>query len=112
MEKAKLSRLEQETHIDWDAENNIAYIDSVNPSVVRKLEKLHAEFPEVYKLIRRDKVYGGITLQVPKKYIRFGKPASEQKVEAARQRANKRFRKDDSPKDISDEEDAEVMDEE
>ena len=105
MEKAKLSRLEQETHIDWDAENNIAYIDSVNPSVVRKLEKLHAEFPEVYKLIRRDKVYGGITLQVPK-------PASEQKVEAARQRANKRFGKDDSSEDVSDEEDAEVMDEE
>lgn len=112
MEKVKLSRAEQETHIDWDAESNIAHIDSVNPSVVRKLKKLHAEFPEIYKLVRRDKVYGGIILQVPKKYIRFGRPASEQKIEAAKKRASKRFGKGEFAEDNPDEEDAEVMDEE
>ena len=43
------SRMEQETSIVWDEEEQIAHIYAASPVTMRKLDKLVAEFPDVYK---------------------------------------------------------------
>lgn len=74
---AQLTRAEQETVIRWDAEVGTAYIDTANPVTIRKLDKLVAEFPEVYRCVREDKVYLAKRYELPVAQIRFAKPPSE-----------------------------------
>ena len=51
------SRMEQETSIVWDEEEQIAHIYAASPVTMRKLDKLVAEFPDVYKCVWIDKLY-------------------------------------------------------
>lgn len=73
----KLTRAERETTIRWDALDRIASIDSADPVTIRKLDKLVAQYPDTYRCIRVDDVYHAKRYEVPAKYIRFGKPASD-----------------------------------
>ncbi|MDL2318240.1 hypothetical protein LJC74_04010 [Eubacteriales bacterium OttesenSCG-928-A19] len=79
-----LTRAEQETVIVWDAEARTATIDTADPVTLRKLEKLAAQHPEVYRLVSEDTLYTAKRYEVPAQYIRFGKPPSEAQREAAR----------------------------
>lgn len=80
----KLTREEQETIINWCPADDTASIYSADPVVIRKLDKLTAAFPDVYKCRRVDSVYKTKDYIVPARLIRFGKPASQAKIEAAR----------------------------
>ena len=80
------SRMEQETSIVWDEEEQIAHIYAASPVTMRKLDKLVAEFPDVYKCVWIDKDGSAKKYEVTKRLIRFGKPASEAVREAARER--------------------------
>ncbi len=67
-----LSRYEQEVVIQFSADDKFATVYSANPVYIRKLEKLSREFPDDYKLIKKDNV--SVTYEVSRKLIAFRKP--------------------------------------
>lgn len=77
-----LQAAERETTIRWDAEEKVAHIYTGDPVYIRKLDKLCENHPDEYKLVQRDE-YGARYIG-PARLIRFGKPASEARREAAR----------------------------
>lgn len=83
-----LTRAEQETIILWDAEARAATIDTADPVTIRKLDKLVAAHPGIYRLVSEDTLYNAKRYEVPAQYIRFGKPASEARRESARRLAS------------------------
>jgi hypothetical protein len=80
------TRIEQETTINYNAEEKAAEIYTADPSIMRKLKKLSEQFPDVY-VCKESKEFQAKYI-VPKRLIRFGKPASEARREAARNNAN------------------------
>ncbi len=80
----QLSRLEQETTINWNAEEKLARIYSATPTTIRKLDKLVAQHPEAYRCTWQDSETIAKRYEVDVKYIRFGWPRSEAQREANR----------------------------
>ena len=67
-----LSRYEQETVINYNAEEQTATVYTRDRTVMRKLDRLVADFPDTYKLIGQtdiDKTYS-----MPKSYVTYRKP--------------------------------------
>ena len=84
----KLSRYEQETIINFNAGEAMAKVYTCDPAVIKKLDALVIEFPEVYRCIGYtdiDKTY-----EMPKSSVSYRKPRklSEEQREQARQRMN------------------------
>ena len=82
----KLSRYEQETIINFNAGEEMATVYTRDPAVMRKLDALVIEFPEVYRCIGAtdiDKTY-----EMPKLSVSYRKPRklSEEQRELARKR--------------------------
>lgn len=78
-----MTKEEMETIIRWDAKEKVAHINTFDPVQIRKLDKLVEEHGDTYKLVKTDD-YGGKWYDVTdKKYIRFGKPASEARIKAS-----------------------------
>ena len=68
----KLSRYEQETVINFNAGDKMATVYTRDPAVMRRLDALVIEFPEVYRCIRvteYDKTY-----EMPKVSVCYRKP--------------------------------------
>lgn len=86
-----LTRAEQETIINSDAESKMASVYTADPVMMRKLEKLAAKYPDSYKLVRQDEI--SVTYEFPKKLIRFGAPVtrvySEEEKEKLREQLAK-----------------------
>ena len=78
------SRCEQETSIVWDEEEKVAHIYTASPVMIRKLDKLAAALPDTYKCMWAQSDGMAKKYEVNKRYIRFGKPASEARKEAGR----------------------------
>lgn len=81
----KLSRYEQETIINYNAGEQDAIVYTRDKTVMRRLDKLVADFPNIYKLTDQtdiDKTYS-----MPKSHVSYRKPRniSERKREQARQ---------------------------
>ena len=69
---SKLSKYEQETIINFNVAESDAVIYTRDKAVMRKLDALVNEFPEVYKCLKVtdiDKIYS-----MPKKYVSYRKP--------------------------------------
>lgn len=85
-----LTRYEQETVVNWNAEESVAVVYTCNPADKRKLAKLAEEFPDSYRLVKQDEV--GVTYEFDKKLVTFRKPrklSEEQKrVKAEQLRRN------------------------
>jgi hypothetical protein len=79
------TRIEQETTINYNAEEKAAEIYTADPSIMRKLKKLNGQYPDVY--VCKELKEFQAKYMVPKKYIRFGKPPSEARIEASRRNA-------------------------
>ena len=82
---SKLSRYEQETIINFNAGEEMATVYTRDPAVMRKLDALVIEFPEVYRCIGYtdiDKTY-----EMPKSSVTYRKPRhlSEEQKEQKRQ---------------------------
>ena len=80
------SRAEQEVHIWWDAADPTAHVYTASNAIMRKLDKLCTDYPEVFKCTRTDTVSGETISKeyyFDAKYIRFAKPASAKQKEAA-----------------------------
>ena len=69
---SKLSKYEQETIINFNVAETDAVVFTRDKSVIRKLDALVTEFPEVYRCIGEtdiDKTYS-----MPKQYVSYRKP--------------------------------------
>ncbi len=85
----KLSRLEQETVINFNAEERTATLYTRDPAVIRKMDSLVNEFPEVFRCIGETDI--DRTYEMPKTAITYRKPRriSDTQRRAARQRMNR-----------------------
>ena len=73
-----LSREERETLIRWNMAEKSVVIDTADPAVIRRLDKLAADHPQVYACTRSDETYGAKRYTLcDKRFVRFGKPVSE-----------------------------------
>ena len=84
-----LSRLEQETIVNYNAGEQTATVYTRDKAVMRRLDALKDAFPDTYRLISEtdiDKIY-----EMPKSLVNFRKPMriSEAQREAARERMSK-----------------------
>ena len=82
----KISRYEQETIISFNAKERGATVYSRDPIVIRKLDSLVIEFPDVYKCVRVSDI--DKTYEMPKSFVSYRKPRrlAEDQREAARER--------------------------
>lgn len=83
---AKLSRYEMETIVNYNAEEQDATIYTRDTAVMRKLDRLVEDYPDIYRLTGQtdmDKTYS-----VPKSYVNYRKPrkVSDEQRELARKR--------------------------
>lgn len=90
------SKQEQETTITWDEQERIANIYSSSPITIRKLDKLVAQFPDTYSCVWSEPDDTAKKYKVQPKYIRFGKPASEARIEASRRNLANRMNQSNS----------------
>ncbi len=82
----KMTRYEQETIINFNAGEQIATLYTRDPAVMRKVDALVIEFPDVFKCIGEtdiDKTY-----EMPKSVVTYRKPRrlSQEQRKAARER--------------------------
>ena len=82
----KITRYEQETIINFNAEEKTATLYTRDPAVIRKVDALVIEYPDIFKCIGEtdiDKTY-----EMPKSAVTYRKPRrlSEDQREAARKR--------------------------
>ena len=85
----KLTRYEQETIINFNAEEKTATLYTRDPAVIRKLDSLVTEYPDTFKRLGEtdiDKTY-----EMPKSAVTYRKPRriSEAKREQAREAMKK-----------------------
>ena len=86
----KLLRYEQETIVNYNAGEQTATLYTRDKAVMRKLDTLVADFPDIYKLTEQDEV--SKTYSFPKSYVSYRKPrtVSTEQRERARQMMVKR----------------------
>lgn len=80
----KLSKYEQETIINFNVAESDAVVFTRDKAVIRKLDALVTEFPEVYKCIGEtdiDKTY-----EMPKSFVSYRKPRKLSDEVVARKR--------------------------
>jgi len=68
----KLSRYEQEVVINLNADEDEVTVYTANPAWMRKMYKLHKEFPEIIRLKSWTEI--SKTYIVPKNLVKIGKP--------------------------------------
>ena len=68
----KLSKYEQETIINFNVAESDAVVFTRDKAVIRKLDALVTEFPEVYKCIGETDI--NKTYSMPKQYVSYRKP--------------------------------------
>ena len=81
----KLSRYEQETIVNYNAGEQTATLYTRDKAIMRKLDTLVADSPDIYKQTGQDEV--SKTYSLPKSYVSYRKPraVSTEQRERARQ---------------------------
>ena len=69
---SKLTKYEQETIINFNAGESEAVVFTRDKAVIRKLDSLANEFPDVYKCIGESDI--DKTYSMPKQYVSYRKP--------------------------------------
>ena len=90
-----LTKYEMETVVNYNAGEQTAAVYTRDKSVMRKLDRLVADYPDSYKMLKQtdiDKTYS-----MPKSYVTYRKPRmiSDEQREQARQRMEKLNSADD-----------------
>ncbi len=82
----RLSRYEMETVINFNAGGKTAVLYTCDPVVIRKMDSLAAEYPDVFRCIGGTKE--GKTYELPRTAVTFRKPRklTETQRAAARER--------------------------
>lgn len=86
---SNLTKYEMETVVNYNAAEQTATVYTRDKSVMRRLDRLVADYPDTYKLLMQtdiDKTYS-----MPKSYVTYRKPrkVSSEQREQARQRMKK-----------------------
>jgi hypothetical protein len=83
-----LTKYEQETIINFNAGEQTATVYTRDKTVMRKLDTLVIEFPEVYKLTSETEY--DRTYEMPKSHVKYRKPRhmTDEQKEKARERIN------------------------
>lgn len=86
---ANLTKYEMETVVNYNAGEQTATVYTRDKSVMRRLDRLVADYPDSYRLLRQtdiDKTYS-----MPKSFVTYRKPraVSNEQREQARQRMAK-----------------------
>ena len=92
-----MNKAEQETTISWDAATKTADVYTADPAIIRKLDKLTVQHPDIYRCTRKDNRHGGAFYEVPVRYIRFAKPASQAQIEGNRKTRFKSLSSGETP---------------
>lgn len=84
-----ITRLEQETIVNFNAAEDIASVYTADPVYMRKLDKLCEREPMSYKLVKQDK--DGKWYKMPKRLVRFAttRIMTDEQKEAAAERMRK-----------------------
>lgn len=84
-----LTKYEMETVVNYNAGEQTAAVYTRDKSVMRKLDRLVADYPESYKMLSQTEI--DKTYSMPKSYITYRKPrmVSNEQREQARQRMAK-----------------------
>lgn len=85
----KLTRYEQETIVNTNAEDKTAVVYTADPVYMRKLDALVEKHPETYKIIKENDI--SKTYEFPKKLLQFRQPivlTEEQKAIRAERLTN------------------------
>lgn len=84
-----ITRLEQETIVNFNAAEDIASVYTADPVYMRKLDKLCEREPMSYKLVKQDK--DGKWYEMPKRLVRFAttRIMTDEQKEAAAERMRK-----------------------
>lgn len=85
----KLTRYEQETIINFNAQDQMATLYNRDPAIMRKVDALVIEYPDTFKCIGEtdiDKTY-----EMPKSAVTYRKPRrlSDEQRKAARERISR-----------------------
>ena len=84
-----LTRYEMETVVNYNAGEQTATVYTRDKSVMRRLDRLVADYPDSYKLLNQTNI--DKTYSMPKLYVTYRKPraVSDEQREQARQRMAK-----------------------
>lgn len=91
MKNNQLTKAEQETIVNANAEDKLAEVYTADPVMIRKLDKKVKQYPDVYKVIKEDDV--SKTYEFPKKLLRFGAPVTKVYTEEEKQRLREQLDK-------------------
>ncbi len=82
----KLTRYEQETIINFNAEEKTATLYTRDPAIIRQLDSLVTEYPDTFKRVGETDI--AKTYEMPKSAVTYRKPRrlSEEQREASRRR--------------------------
>ena len=82
----KLTRYEMETVINYNAEEKTVSMSTRDRAVIRRLDRLVEEFPDVYQCLSRTEI--DAVYRFPKKLLSFRKPRTytEEQLAAIRER--------------------------
>jgi len=85
----KLSKYEMETIVNYNADDQIATVYTRDKSVMRRLDTLVIEFPEIYRCIKVSDI--DKTYEMPKSYVSYRRPRrlTEEQRKNAMERARK-----------------------
>lgn len=89
----KIPRIEQETVITYNAQEDFAEVYTCYPPMIRKLDKLAQKNPEEWKILRGDQI--GKTYTCPKNLITLRSKSTPKKelTEEETQKARERMKK-------------------
>lgn len=89
MAQYNLTREEQETTINWCNLDKTVEVDTADPVMIRRFDKLVEAYPEEYKLISEDAFFNAKRYQMPLKLLSFRNPPSQAQIEANRKKGFK-----------------------
>lgn len=76
----KITRYEQEVHVSFTMEDEIATLYTTSTVWLKKMDKLAKDFPDKFKVVDEGKIDGEIvskTYEFPIKYFNIAKPRAE-----------------------------------
>lgn len=97
----KFSRYEMETTVNFNAEEKTASLYTRDKAVMRRLDKLVKEFPDLFKCVRKTEVDG--TYEFPKKYAMPKRPrimSEERRAQMAERLAKARAAQDKDDEEL------------
>lgn len=84
-----MNKQEQETGIMFNAAEHKAWVDTIDPVMIRKLDALCEEFPDVYHFDHEDNWGTKFYVIDNKRLIRFGRPLTEEQRQKRREHATR-----------------------